>query len=50
MKKEHEHINYDKVVDKKRHKYGEHCFEKWGKRGGSPILLAYAERKRKGGK
>jgi hypothetical protein len=35
--------SYNQIVEKKRRKYGTHCFEKWGREGGSPILKAYAQ-------
>ena len=31
------------IVTKKRRKYGANCFKNWGKKGGSPILKAYAQ-------
>lgn len=31
------------IVEKKRRKYGANCFHKWGLKGGSPILKAYAQ-------
>lgn len=30
-------------VEKKRRKYGRNCFTRWGLKGGSPILKAYAQ-------
>ena len=30
-------------VEAIKKKYGRTCFEKWGKKGGSPILEAYAK-------
>ena len=32
-------------VTKIKQKYGKKCFEKWGERGGSPILLSYKYKK-----
>lgn len=36
-------MDYKKVVEKKRTKYGKNIFRTWGKMGGSEILKAYAE-------
>jgi hypothetical protein len=36
-------MDYKKVVEKKRQKYGKNIFHTWGKRGGNPVLIAQGE-------
>ena len=40
----------DARLEKIKHKYGKDAFKKWGRKGGSPILIQYAKSKRKGAK